>query len=295
MTFYRTYLATLGEVDKDSLISVFKSCFSDRVKRLVDLLPELYKRFMDDYLLVFDIDSVMEILGEKIRGVGHMEPQYYSYPFSKVDYGLFVNLEGVDEAVHQMLKDPFNLEPWIVEMWEKYRELYIIDMGLRRAYYMKLLDDLERFSRDEYEAVLEIVGVEIDLTNISIIVGPMLYGYSPKIALDMLIPFSYGVSLSKLRSAYTLEVKTLTQLVPSKYREVVEYYLMGDDVLARSRMYRLVQQRAYTLLPKNPIGFGYVFPIIKLVEFEYRNLKLIAEAVDIGLSSNEIKSLIIVG
>ena len=294
LTYYRDELMALGKVSLGELIKVFKKVFCERVKSFVDLLPRKFRRFMEQYLMLFDIEGVIEILAEKMGGRKHREIEYYAYPFSRVDFEYLLSEGDLESSVLALMGPPLYLSRETVDMWTKYRSLYIIELGLLREYYIRLLEILNKMPSDEAEALREIIGVEVDTANISIIVGPMLYGYSPEIALKMLIPYTYKVSLSSLKEAYGLEAKVLTKLVPEEYRDVVENLLAGNDVLAKCLTYRLILRRIKSILPRYPVSFAFVFGVIKLFEFEYRNLRLIAECIEGGLSPAEISSLLIV-
>ena len=53
-------------------------------------------------------------------------------------------------------------------------------------------------------------------------------------------------------------------------------------------------KKILSILPRYPIHFAYVYGVIRLFEFEYRNLKSIAESIYYGLPPSEIRELLII-
>ncbi len=294
MTHYRDKLSGLGEVSLEELIKLFRTVFSERVATLSKGLPEKYHDFVRNYLLIFDIESVMEILSEKISGKPHRELEYYRYPFSAVDFSGFLAAPNPESLIMMLLKEPLAMEEDTVDLWRRYKTLYVVEMGLLRAYYVRLIQLSEELPGEEKEAIMDILGPEIDIMNISIAIGPMLYGYSPSLAARMLIPYKYKVPASALMETYRPEARAMMALIPEEYRPVARSFLMREDVTARTLTRRLILRHILTILPKLPISFAYIFGIIKLCEFEYRNLIAIAKGISLGLSSERIRSLLIV-
>jgi len=293
MTYYRDPLTAISEINLENVVGVFKKCFVDRFKRFINMTPSKYLDLIDAYTYSFDVDSVLQVVAEKISGVRHRSPEYYAPPFSKIDIERFISMEDIEQCIELLKETPFCLEKDVIDMWKKYRAIYIIEMALRRQIYVRYVAALEKVSDEDRKGLLEIIGTEIDMANISIVIGPMLYGYSPSIAWRMLIPFEYRVNLNALKKAYGLESDIILKLVPDIYRGIVEYYLAGLDMKAKSLARRMILRKILSVLPRYPINYTYVFGIIKLLEYEYKNLKMIAEALDYGISPREIKDLLI--
>lgn len=293
LTRYRDYMVQLAEVTLESLVNGFKSYFSDIAERFIKVLPGNARDLMETHLFRFDIDGVLEVISEKMAGIEHKSRDYYVLPFTKVDIGRFLKAETVDACVDQLAYPPFNIDKAYIDLWKKYRTIYIIEMALRRQYYIKYIRALEHLEEEDRDSLGEIIGTEIDITNIAIAIGPLLYGYSPSIAWDMLIPYEYKVSLESLKKAYGLETEVIMKMVPEPYKDVAEYYLVGSDIKAKSLGGRIIMRKILAMLHKFPIHFTYVYGIIRLFEFEYRNLKAIAESIYYGLAPTEIKELLI--
>lgn len=292
-TAYGAEITKIGEINLVGVLKVFRKVFTDRVSMFSRMLGKKEKDVVDSYLLKLDIEKVMEILAEKIAQKKHKEKEYYASPFSKVDYDELLVLETIDDCIDILLEEPLNLEHLYVDLWSKYRKLYILEMGLLSSYYARLIERIDRLSREDKELISDMVGTDIDIMNISIALGPILYGYSPGLINKMFIPFRYKVSTETLKETYKVEAKTILKIVPKDYEQIVEYFLVGDDIRARVLAQRLILRKMLLILPRAPISFAYVFGILRLFEFEYRNLNTIAGGIESGLGPEKIRQLII--
>ncbi|MEX0568424.1 MAG: V-type ATPase subunit [Candidatus Njordarchaeota archaeon] len=293
MTAYGEEIAKLSDVNLPKILEVFKRVFTKRVSMFSRMLGKKERDVVDSYLLKLDIERVLEILAEKIANKKHKDRDYYELPFSKVDYAKLLSAETVDECIDILLREPLNIENLYVELWKRYRSLFIIELGLLSSNYMNLIKNIEKLSGEDKDVIFDMIGTDIDILNISIALGPILYGYSPELINKMFIPFRYRISTKALREAYKIESKTILKIVPEDYKSIVEYYLVGDDVKARVHAQRLILRKIFTVLPRAPISFAYVFGILRLFEFEYKNLGIIASGIESGLKADKIREMIV--
>lgn len=295
-TYYGEKLTQLGkEISEDALLRLFLDVFEERLQMILSGLPRPYDEFMRSYILKFDIKNLLRILSETIRGIPHAPAESYRYKFSMLNYEQLLKAGNMKELLEVLPKALFGeaLE-LAMNLWEKYKSFYAIELSFWSTYYKKLIEKLKEIPGEDAAIIWAIIGTEIDLTNISIALGPMKYGFAVDYLDKMLIEKSYRVAVKKLKELYALEGRSVVEVVPQVYSEIIEQYLIGMDFFARTLGERLILREALRALPKNPIGFPYVFGIYKLFEFEYENLRILTEAIAKGLRHEIIQQMIIV-
>jgi|GEM_PF-4717261 len=295
-TYYREKLARLEKkVTKNTIMDVIRSVFEERCRMLISSLPYPYSEFVQNYVLRFDIKSLVRILAEKYKEIPHEPIESYRYEFSVLDYASLLKARSIEELLKILPSSFFgDVSKLALELWERYKSLYAVELVLWSTYYRKLIRFLRELPSEEAEFVWRCLGVEVDLMNISIVLGPMKYGFSVDYLDRMLIEKSYRVMVSELRKIYGLEPRLATRVVPEVYREVVEQYLIGADFYAKTLGERIIMKEVLSILPRDPIGFGYVFGILKLFEFEFENLRVVVESIVKGLRKDMIQRMVII-
>jgi len=296
MTYYRDKLVSLGQkVTKEDLIRVINGVFEERYAILTKQLPDPFSSFVDAYIFRFDIRSLLRIMGEIIANIPHGPVSSYGYAFSKINYGQLLKIGSMEDLLSALSYTPLkSAVPLITELWEKYQSLHAVELALWSSYYRMLISFLQELPSDVRDPIWRVIGTEIDLVNISVILGPMIYGYSIDYLDRLLIEKTLRVSIANLKKVYGLEPELITSVVPDVYREVVEKFLTGRDYQAKTLAERIVLREVLSILPRNPAGFEFIFGVLKLFEFECENLRALIESVAYGLEKDIIKELMVV-
>lgn len=277
--------------------SLYKSVFSDYVKVIHAVDGELQRFFILLYQQ-YELTNLKTILRGLCSRLSTDEILPLLLPtekytlFSKQDVlALQDVLEVIDHLQGSFFEYPLNRA---IRRFEKEREFFPLEMSLELYYYRTLWDNTEKLPEEERRIVQEILGMLIDILNVSWIIRlKERYHFSPEEILNYTIHHGYAFKLKdRRRLAEARGVsEILTYLQHSPYRKAIS----GDESIETLHIVlsRFVLSRLQTYFQGQPFQIGVILGYLILKEFEVSDLITIAEAKKYGLSFEQSKQYVI--
>ena len=172
-------------------------------------------------------------------------------------------------------------------------EIGVIDTFLDKILYQNLADSIK--SKADLN-LLKLFGTELDLYNITNIVRGKFWNLDDESINDLLVSHTSSTSdelLSKMISAENLK-SSFMELSKTKYSEIIPSE--ADDIIMINEFERKFDLFLYNSLLKefaNMFKLSTVVSVVRLYDYEIRNLSSISYSVENNISSDIVMSKII--
>ena len=172
-------------------------------------------------------------------------------------------------------------------------EIGVIDTFLDKILYQNLADSIK--SKSDLN-LLKLFGTELDLYNITNIVRGKFWNLDDQSINDLLVSHTSSTSdelLSKMISAENLK-SSFMELSKTKFSEIIPSE--ADDIMMINEFERKFDIFLYNSLLKefaNMFKLSTVVSVVRLYDYEIRNLSSISYAVENNISSDIVMSKII--
>jgi len=297
------YKQGMGKITATEIEGIENALLSSliAVNRLaLGIAPRDTQKFFAAYMAVHEVELLKLIINSfEPREDGKREDTDYSVydPILSSDAKRFVK-EAADaktkkEAI-ELLKgtnydflcdataEDLNLQGYTSSMLDKH-------------YYENLWDAIEGVSSQDAEYLKKLVGTEIDITNIMILLRSTLCGCRAE-RFTISGGFRLASRIGGLSGKDAAEIESF--LSSTFYRDAVsegmknyekEKSLLRLELMFKKRI--LAEYRRVFL--GNPFHIGVLLGFLKLKEYEVKNLRAIAVAVENGLNPRDIMELVI--
>jgi vacuolar-type H+-ATPase subunit C/Vma6 len=207
------------------------------------------------------------------------------------DEGRQIAARNVDELAGTLANTPF-AKPILAgkEKYEKTGSLFYIETALDRDYFDRLWCQIDRLPRQDREIAKRMVGVEIDIENISGLIR--LKGYYD-------LPFSEVASMMLPRGYKTNEqlLQAMFQgLAKGPYHDLAELLGKGMDRsqlhLMESVLIQVSLQEAKRALAGFPFTIGTILSYLILKRLETRNIISILYSKSYGMKPDQIRGIL---
>ncbi len=276
---------------------LYGSLFQDYVKviRALDgdlqkLCILLYQKYELTNLKIILRGLSNQIAADEISALLLPTEQYLL--FSKDELLQLRNVPDVIDHLQQsFFQYPLNRA---LPRFEKEREFFPLEMSLDLHYYRTLWDTIQKIAEPERKMISKIVGMAIDVLNISWIIRfKEQYKFSPEEILNYTIHHGYAFRLRDRRKLSEAQgaAEIIEYLKTSPYGKM----LTGQESLRTLHItlnrYVLGQLRRY--FQQQPFQIGVILGYVYLKEFEISDLMTIAEAKKYGYSLEETQKYVI--
>ncbi|MEM2901153.1 MAG: V-type ATPase subunit [Candidatus Bathyarchaeia archaeon] len=282
-TDYGGELRALPELNLLALEHVFDEKLHERYRYVLKVAEGGYRRFLTQYMRRLEVQAMARIMRGKFAKIP-VEELMKTLPtrrYLDLDLKPVAEADSVEKAIDLLKATPYfglgESLPWCL----KYQSSLPMEYWLRKAYYSTLLKALKNLPLGNRERALELIGLEIDVANCFTASTPLLYGYTPELVQQLLIPYQGRLTLPQLQEA--TEAKSPSTLIKlfAEYREIARPLIEDrDEILAETAALKTVKAKAERLMMEGPIDFTYVLGYLKLCEVERRNLVFIAHSIN---------------
>jgi V/A-type H+-transporting ATPase subunit C len=298
-----TYAAAFSEQDTDEISmpaltnSIYRSLFIDYEKTIRSVKGESQKFFILLYQK-YEVVNLKTIL----RGIcSNVAPENVAPLLLPTEqYTLFskeklLEFRKVYDVIDH-LQDTFFQYPLnrASHRFEKEKEFFPLEMALDLHYYHTLWDEVTKFPREEHEIVKELLGMAIDVLNVSWIIRlKEQYRFSPEEILNYTIHHGYAFTLRDRRILAEAQGvgEVLSYLKSTLYGNAIS----GDEPLNTLHVVltRYVVTQLQKYFSRQPFQIGVILGYLFLKEFEISDLITIAEAKKYGFSLEQSKMYVI--
>ncbi len=287
-----------GEISMPTLTNIlYRSLFIDYEKMILSIKGETQKFFILLYQK-YEVVNLKTIL----RGIcGNLASENVALLLLPTErYTLFskedlLALRKVHDVVEH-LQDTFFQYPLnrALHRFEEEKEFFPLEMALDLHYYHTLWDNIAKLAKEESEIVKELLGMVIDVLNVSWIIRfKEQYQFSPEEILNYTIHHGYAFRLHDRRSLANARGagEILAYLQGTQYGKAIS----GDEPLNTLHIVltQYVVKRLGKYFSGHPFQIGVILGYLFLKEFEISDLITIAEAKKYELSFDQSKEYVI--
>lgn len=287
-----------GEISFPALTNmIYRSLFIDYEKTIQSVKKDLQKFFILLYQKyeVINLKTILrgicsEMASEKIAHL--LLPTERYTLFSKEQLLEFRKVHDVVEHLQgTFFQYPLNRA---LHRFEKEREFFPLEMALDLHYYQTLWDQITKLPEEENTIVRELLGMLIDVLNVSWIVRfKEQYQFSPEEILNYTIHHGY---IFRLRDRRILaESRGASEILVYLKNTQFGKIISGDEPLDTLHVVltRYVVTQLQKYFSRQPFQIGIILGYLFLKEFEISDLITIAEAKKYGFSLEQSKGYVI--
>jgi V/A-type H+-transporting ATPase subunit C len=282
-------------------ISVFKSLARHVHKQTRD--------FTRAFLYRYEIDSLKNALrlffsrvvcGRRIDEVVHYI--VYEPVVNNLKYDAIVNADTMDEVIDAVSGTPYAqiIEKYRVHVTED-RSLFFLEAALDRFFFETLTSEADRLSAADRARAQHLIGLEIDLQNISWIIRyKTFYALTENEIEALLIPRGLTFSRDSIRQAYSDHgaLQVVEHLVRSRYPGL-SALVSAPPASAAARL-ELIEQilghvmkhEIHRALTGNPFTICIIIAYFILKKNEIKRVITVLNAKKYDLSEDRIESLV---
>lgn len=264
---------------------------------------------IDALLSQFEIDNLKNAIriffDRKIRsrpGDGGIHYILYNRILNDIPIGVIVNAQSFDEVAGVCEGTPYaqiirKYSPTV----ESESSLFRMEIAFDHFYYSNLLEAIDKLGKKDREIAMRLVGVEIDIQNISWIIRFKNYYDLPlEAVLAAIIPGGGSLDRTVITELYGAQDVTsaLQGLVKSRYPglSVLVSSRAADAtsrlLLIQQMLDEIMKQEVQRILLGYPFTIGIILAYFVLKRSELRKIRIILNAKQYGVQQERIESLI---
>jgi V/A-type H+-transporting ATPase subunit C len=219
---------------------------------------------------------------------------------NQVDAAALAEARDLDEVARLLEQTPYR------ELFERHRRslekeksLFALEVDLDHYYYRELLDVARKLNKRDRPIALRLIGVEIDLTNVSWIIRYRTFHRLPAEGVPpLLIPHGitgtgelvekvYGQDpVQALQALIRREHPGLAALLSSRPQDAGSRLLLIEQILRQ-----ILMHEAARMLAGDPFTVGILLSYVVLKREEIRKLLAVLNAKQYGMAPDRIRSL----
>ena len=166
--------------------------------------------------------------------------------------------------------------------------LFYMEMNLDKLYYQQLVEISNTFSKAEKQKVDEVLGVKIDLLNITWIYrGIKYYGLMPEELLNLAVIGGKVFNFGRLREMVYMDIEK--EFVPYILNSHYEFLFQGEsqDIYLDRRSSRFLYYTCREVFKRDFFDFSKFAAFMYILDFEVKDIRGIMEATRFNLSPGE--------
>lgn len=289
-TEYAAELSQLPTQERDAvtLEDVFLRKLVDRFFFLRRTAQGKIQELLNRYCARFEIENIKRIIRAK-HGQAAEQPNLIPVPreYTLVNFPALQKAKDIDEVVSLLRETPYHT---ISEKLQTYRETgttLILEAALDGIYFSKVWE-LAR----KRKGVRDLTGEELDLRNLLLALSLKHAGASSKLIEDAMIPLSYHLPNTTLRTMIQGRVENAPSMLPTLYSklasEAVSLLTHDSSTPAEGLFFKQLYGDASSALKSHPLQAGYIIAYLLLCEAEAKNLVSIVTGKQLNLSEEAI-------
>ena len=292
-------IKNIEEVE-DTLKKVKASCFQD----ILNDSPKPIRNFFQTYFRKYEIDMIKGVLRSKLEN----EEIEKLHPFGNITEEIIYKMKEVKEAIEVIdLLDDYKYFDGskIIENLNDILKSYDgnsleIDNILDRYYFKKLREVEHKILRAFSKPFKQIINMQIDMTNIKILLRAKDINYEPEIFEKLIIGEGKDIANWKLKQLYLAENigAIIEGLTDTPYKDPLksaaqDYEKTNDIFVFEKALDSHLLRIGMELSLKHVLTSGPMIRFLISKEFEIRNLRTIARGIYERINGNDIKRLLI--
>ena len=296
---YRDKLSRLPfvEIDEYKLEELFNEMLSDRFYFLVDISHGVIKEVLKSFSRRLEIENLKRIMrtkhgGEEIRSEELLPiPERYLF----INFPALIKADSVEKVVKLLREtDYFKLIDYL-DLYRRYKMLIILESALNKIYFQMLWRVIEDIP--DKKDVKDLIGLEIDLTNILNIIALVSSRIDPYVIEKTIVNIYYRIAERKLRQLAHSTISDAAEILATTpyygvAGEILNLISRGETAKIESVIRRKIFRRAVETLINKSMSLAYVFAYLYLSEIENRNLTTIVFGKRLGLDGKKIRDLV---
>jgi len=180
--------------------------------------------------------------------------------------------------------------------------LFYLEVALDHFYYSNLLEAAKISGRQDREKIFRLIGVEIDLQNITWIIRfKDFYKLPVEQTLSLIIPSGFNLGKGAVRNAYTGQnIMPLVRDFTKKYHPALSALITATEVSDNQSKLQLIEHileqimlhETHKMLSGYPFTIGILLAYFMLKKNEIKKIKTILNAKLYGYAEERIRDLV---
>ncbi|MFZ2454861.1 MAG: V-type ATPase subunit [Candidatus Altiarchaeia archaeon] len=299
-TSYKNEISKISSMEINAIEDLALSNYMRLGETARRVAPKNASPFFDALLLTHEVMLLKRILNKLEEGIEGKN--------LNIDYSLFSANIGADaKRIIKGLPDT-KTKADAMELFRNTKYDFLLRVSseemkipgyaqsLLDMYYLKTLwESIGTLSSKDAAIASKLIGAEIDTINIIVLMRAKQGGYKAE---KFLVPASYklGDKLKELAGKDVSEIVSALSATPYKYAlsEAVKSYEKDGSLQSFETGFKKYLMKEYRNAFKNSMfTLGVLLGFIRIKEYELRNLRSIAVAVNNGLDPKDIMELVI--
>jgi vacuolar-type H+-ATPase subunit C/Vma6 len=243
------------------------------------------------YCARFEVENIKTIIRSKHGGENAEDLTLIPLEreHTLVNFPALLKAKDIDEAASLLRDTQYNT---ILEKLQPYKEsgdTMILEAALDEIYFSKVWELAK-----EIQGAKDLIGEEIDLTNLLTIFSLKTRGTPVKLIEDSAVPVSYALPKTTLHALIQSRLEDAPSLVSRSYSklavEAASSLKSGSSLFLERLFSRQLYGDASAVLMTRPLQAGYVIAYLLLCEREAKNLVSIVTGKQLNLSEEDIST-----
>lgn len=282
-----------GEISASTLSKVIYSVLTSRFYHLLTIAPSDVKEFLGLYAERFIIENIKRILRAKHSLTKITSEALIPIPreYALINFSAMIESATLQDSL-ELLKATkyYQILEWF-SVYRKYNIVTILECLLDKIYFERLWKVAEKLPDSrELKAIL---GIEIDLRNISLITDLRARDISPETILSIsLRPVRLKsediaqMSKARLDTIPDILMRTSYQNLAQRLRDIIESKRLEQiDYIITNELYNQTK----TIMLRYPSSFSYVIGYLIMAEIEAQNLIALITGKELKLQEEKIR------
>lgn len=296
---YKKEISRITKLDIPSIENLLLLSFINQSIRTLDIAPKYTRKFFEALTLIHEIELLKMVLNrfddpEALK----TDLDYSTYnPVLSLEMKSFLKAVGDAKTKEEAVKLLSNTRyRFISEMpLEDIRKPGYISSTLDRYYFDNLWKSTHTLIGKDADYAKKLINYEVEMMNLMIILRSKIYGFPHE---RFLIPSEYGINKKLLKSAGKEMKEIVSELSSTQYAEILEEgikkYEKEKSLLKLELTLRKNLLNEYKkTFKEGSASIGVLLSFLKLKEYELKNVRAIAVAVENGLSHKDIMELVV--
>jgi V/A-type H+/Na+-transporting ATPase subunit C len=297
---YKKDMSKIAQTDLYSIENLLLTSYINQIKLASDIAPKDTKKFFDALKLLYEIELIKIVLNrfEELPSGKKMELDSSVYsPILGSDIKQFLKsvteARNREEAVSILKETKYD---FLAKMSaEEQRTPGYIASALDNYYYTNLWESTKSLSGKDAKYARTLVGGEIEMLNLLTVLRGNLSNFKSE---RFLINTGWGLNKKIVALAGKDAQEINSALSDTKYDEIIEEAM---KMLEKEKSLFKLETTFVTALLKEyqkifkagGANIGVLLGFLKLKEYEIRNIRAIAIAIDAGANQKDIMELVV--
>jgi V/A-type H+-transporting ATPase subunit C len=297
---YKKDMSKISHTDLYSIENLLLTTYVNQIRLASDIAPKDTRKFFDALKLLYEIQLIKLVLNKFEGGQTgkKMELDISAYsPILGKDIRQFLKsvteAKSMEEAISMLSETRYGFLAKMTQ--EEQKSPGFTASALDNYYYSNLWKSTAGLSGRDAKYARKLIGKEVEMTNLITVLKGALQGFKAE---RFLIDVDYGINKRIIALAGKDLQEITTALSKTEYNGIIEE---GMKSLEKEKsVFRLERTLIKTLRSEylkvfkgSRANIGVLLGFLKLKEYEIKNVRAIAVAIDNGANQKEIMELVV--